>query len=166
MKTTIRFKAILAVITLLAVCAVTGCKSTNPTTGQREYDPVKTEQVKAAIEPIAAGAIRRVIQNSPEHADEIANYLRSVGSIFCSMETNGSFSAEYLVREADRLTAPMLRDNYVVDIKNAILALYRINYADRFRAELPSDKWPRHVAALFCASIDRGLRDAGKPGVR
>lgn len=166
MKTTIRFKAILAVITLLAVCAVTGCKSTNPTTGQREYDPVKTEQVKAAIEPIAAGAIRRVIENSPQHADEIATYLRSVGRIFCAMETNGNFSAEFLITEADKLTAPLLKDNYVVDIKNAILALYRINYADRFKAELPPDKWPRHVASLFCASIDRGLKDAGKPGVK
>jgi hypothetical protein len=166
MKTTIRFKSILALLTICGLCVFAGCKTTNPTTGQKEYDPVKTEQVKAAIEPIAAGAIRRVVLNSPQHADEIANYLRSVGRIFCSMETNGNFSAEYLISEADKLTAPLIKDNYVADIKNAILALYRINYADRFKAELPPDKWPRHVASLFCASIDRGLRDAGKPGVR
>lgn len=160
------YRIVCAVLTIAAVCIFAGCRSTNPTTGQREYDPVKTEQVKAAIEPIAAGAIRRVLQNSPQHSDQIAGYLRSIGGIFCAMETNGNFSAEYLITEADKLTAPLLKDNYVVDIKNAILALYRINYADRFKAELPPDKWPRHVASLFCASIDRGLKDAGKPGIR
>lgn len=143
---------------------LTGCTILNPITGKKEYDPIRTEQVKAALEPVAAGAIRRIIFNSPQHSDQIAEYFRSIGKIFCQMDASGEFSPETLIAEVDKLTAPLIGDVYIIDIKNALLALYRINYADRFRAELPPDKWPRQIASLFCGAIDRGLKDAGKPG--
>ena len=119
------------------------CKSTDPTTGEKKFDPVKTEQVKAAIEPLVAGGVRRVIANSPQHADDIASYFRNLGTVFCKMRDSGQFSPDYLVAEADKATAPLQAkvDQYAIDLKNGVLSLYRIFYADRLRAELPPDKW-------------------------
>jgi len=152
---------LLTVLSALLI-AMTGCISLNPVTGQREFDPVKTEQVKATLEPIISGGIRRAIQHSPNHADQIAGYLHSAANVFCSMDTNGNFSVEYLVTELDKIVAPALGDSYIIDLKNAAIALYRVNYAERFRAELPPDRWPRQVASLFCAAINQGLKDAGR----
>ena len=154
-------------LVLGGAAVVTGCKSVNPQTGVKEYDPVKTDQVVAALEPIGASAIRRVLKNSPEHSDEIAGYMRSVGMVFYRMESTGEFDPAYVIAELDQIGSPYIPEDldYVVDIKNALLALYKINYGDRFRAELPPDQWPRQVARLICSSINDGLKDAGKPKI-
>lgn len=153
---------------LVAVSALvlSACKSFNPATGQPEYDPVKTAQVKAAVVVPVTSAIRRVILNSPAHSDELAAYFRSVGTVFCKMRDTGNFSPEYLVDEVNKVVSPSIGDNVYADIKNAAVAIYKISYAQRANAELPPDKWPYSVADVLCSGIDTGLRDAGKPGVR
>lgn len=157
----INYRFVVSVAVVIAVCAtcIVGCVTAG------KYDPVKTEQVKAAIHPVAAGAVRRVIQKHPAKAAEIADYFRSVGNIFCAMEANTNFTVAYLTAEVDRLVTPAISDSYVIDVKNALVALYRINYADRYRAELSPERWPVHVASVFCHAIDTGLKDAGQPGV-
>jgi hypothetical protein len=136
---------------------------TNSTT---KLDPAKLSQVETALEPVVAGAARRVLKNSPQHSDEIALYLRSVGAIFCDMHDSGRFEPVYLIDAADRIATPQLDDDYVIDIKNAAIAIYKIAWGDRFTAELPPDEWSGQVCSLICTSIDVGLKDAGKPGIR
>lgn len=158
----------------LALCALalTGCKTTriDPTTGQttKEFDPVKTAQIKAALEPIGSSAVRRVIKNSPEHSAEIAGYFRAVGSAFCQMSEKGDFDPAYLVGAVDTATAKLQEHvpGEAIEIKNALIACYKIGYEGRFRAELPADQWPKNVADLICACIDQGLKDTGRPGAR
>lgn len=163
-------QTILSLPLVLALSAgiFTGCTTTNPTTGETAYDPVKTEQVKAAVTPVVASVVRRVINNSPQHSEEIANYLRAVGAVFCSASASGSLGPEQIIAAADAATAGLQAnvEPEIIDGKNLLLALYKINYADRFKASLPPDKWPKNVADVICASIDQGLKDAGKPGVK
>lgn len=156
-------KTIIALLTVgLLATLLLGCKTTGV------YDPVKTEQVKAAVTPVIASVVRRVIVNSPQHSDEIALYLRAVGSVFCSASASGSLGPEQVLAALDAATAGLQTgvEPEIIDAKNVLLALYRINYADRFKAELPADQWPKNVADVICAAIDQGLKDAGKPGVR
>jgi hypothetical protein len=129
-------------------------------------DPVKLSQIEKALEPVVAGATRRVLKNSPQHSDEIALYLRSVGTIFCDMEASGQFAPEYLIDAADSLVAPNLDDDYVIDIKNTVIAIYKIAWGDRFTAELPAAEWSGQICKLICGSIDQGLKDSGKAGTR
>lgn len=151
---------------LFAGC-LTGCTTTDPTTGEKKFDPVKTQAAKDTIQPIAASSVRRVITNSPQHSDAIADYFRSIGTAFCKMEATGNFSPQQLVDAADAATAKLQAgvDPFVIDLKNAIVALYKLNFGARFNAELPPDKWPAFVASVFCQGISQGLKDAGKPGV-
>jgi hypothetical protein len=141
---------------LMAVIAI-GCTTTNPQTGQNEFDPVKTEQVKAALEPVITQGVRRVLAHNKSHAAEIAQYVGAAGHVFCEMDRTGNFEPSYLITELDKLVAPNIGDDYLLSIKDAAIALYRINYAQRFTAELPENEWPRQVANLFCQAITRGL---------
>lgn len=165
-------KITIAILSLVTLIATSACRSTriDPLTGQpvSEFDPVKTEQVKAALEPIGSSLVRRVIVNSPQNSDEIATYLRGVGSIFCQMSANNDFDPVYLASAAEVLTAKYQAKlaQEIIDLKNALIAIYKINYESRFRAELSPEEWPKNVADLICAVVDRGLKDAGKPGVK
>lgn len=173
--------ALLVMVGLFALSALTpGCMTTETvsystndvthvvtglTNTSSKLDPAKLSQIESALEPVVAGAARRVLKNSPQHSDEIALYLRSVGSVFCDMQASGRFEPAYLIDAADKIATPNLPDDYVIDMKNAAIAVYKIAWGDRFTAELPPDQWPGEVCKLICGSIDTGLKDSGKPGV-
>lgn len=156
---------------LLAVAIVTGCTTTTTDANGvkiKVYDPVKTQQVKDAIAPVISSVVRRVVLNSPQHSDEIAGYFRAVGGVFCSASASGQLGPEQVVAALDAATVRLQQgvEPEIIDGKNLLLALYKINYGDRFKAELPPDKWPKNVADIICDSIHQGLKDAGKPGVK
>lgn len=138
-----------SILVLLCGCSTAGV-----------YDPIKTAKVHDAVEPVVASIVRRVVQNSPEHADQLGVYFRAVGTVFCTMKTNGNFSPTYLVDQLNTLVVPNNQD--IADAKNLIVALYKINYADRFQADLSPEKFPAFLADLLCSSIQLGLTDAGK----
>lgn len=151
-------------VAFVAFVALTACKG--PTGA---YDPVKTQQVKDAVTPVVASVVRRVINNSPQHAEEISRYIRAVGSVFCAASASGQLSPVEVITALDAATADLQSagvDDEIIDGKNLLISLYKINYGDRFKAELPPDKWPKNVADVICESIDRGLKDARQPGVR
>lgn len=164
----------LAAIVLAAYVlgAVTGCV-TKPGPGPSTntvstVDPVKLQQAKSAITPVVSGVIRRAILNSPQHAADIGNYARAVGSVFCNMLANKNFTPTYLI---DAANAATLRYQWaaspdLIDAKNAVLALYQIFYADKLTVELPDNQWLVAVCGLFCDSVDQALKDAGQPGVK
>lgn len=155
---------------LLVPCVLSlSCKSVDPSTGQRTFDPAKTEQAKAAIQPVITGAVRRLLINNPQHAPEYASYIRQAGRVFCQMDAAGRFEPSFLIEQLDLiLTGSALADpryDYLLTIKDAAIALYRINYAQRLTAELPPDAWARQTASLFCSAIDQGLKSANQPGL-
>lgn len=159
--------AMVAAVTMLNFG--TGCTTVNPTTGQAEFDQAKTEKVKAALSPLITGPIRRVLAKNPQHAAEISTYIRSVGEVFCLMDSEKKFSPEFLVDQLSKLTAPAvagLNDELILSARDGVIALYKINYADRFNAELPPDKWPAQVANLMCNAINQALIDSKQPGVK
>lgn len=164
-----KLKAIAASIaaTIAVVVMLTGCKTTN-SSGVKVFDPVKTEQVKAAVEPFVASIARRILLNNPKQAAEIGNYMRAVGGVFCDASSSGQLSPDQIITAIDGATANLQNgaDPLVIDGKNLIITIYRIAYGERFKAELPADQWPKNVADVLCAAIDQGLKDAGQAGVK
>ena len=159
---------IIAILATALMASITACKTTDPVSGERRFDPVKTEQVKASIEPVISSVVRRVIDNSPENSDAIATYLRAVGGVFCSASASGALGPEEIINAADMATSGLQGgvEPEIIDAKNVLIALYKLNYGDRFRATLPADMWPKNVADVLCAAINQGLIDAGKAGVQ
>jgi hypothetical protein len=151
-------------ILILAVAlSLAACTSVNQNTGEREFDPVKTAKVKAAAEPLISGGIAIALANNPEKKDQLASYFRSLGNVFCRMSQEDSFNPEFLLTEANTATQPFQAglDPYALTVKDSIIALYKILYADRFHAELDAEKWPKHVADVLCNGINQGLTNAG-----
>lgn len=152
-------KKIILSSALVATVALTGCKTT-----EGNYDPVKTQQVKDALQPVVTGGIRRVIVAN--ESSEV--YFRAVGGVFCAMSSEGQFDPIQLVNAIDLATAGLQEkaDPYVIDAKNLIVALYKINYGERFQSELPPGEWLKNVCDIICEGINQALIDAGKPGVK
>lgn len=140
-----------------------GCKTLNTETGVREYDPAKTEAVVQAIAVPASSAIRRALNRSPQHATEIANYIRTAGMVFQEMTVTKKFDPIELVKALDAII--IVKNDTILDLKNVAVALYSIFYAQRLQAELAPDAWMLHVANTFATAIDRGLKDAGMLGL-
>jgi hypothetical protein len=157
-------KFIKLIATAILSAAIVGCSSINPATGQREYDPVTTEQVKAALQGVTVIGLGEVLRKKPESAE----YIRSVGSIFCRMKETKVFSVDYLVDEANKATLEYQNgvDPLVLASKDSLIALYRVFLSKKGTAELPETEWPYHVADLFCESINTALINAGAPGVK
>lgn len=163
----------LAVALLLPALLTTGCKTTtsvNPdgTTNVVKYvDPIRIQQAEAVIEPAASRVLRRAIERSPEHAQEIGDYARAIGGIFCHMIAHNNFSVEYLVDASDKATERLaFKSSEVLDAKNAAVALYKIFAADQLVWQLPDNQWLRSICELFCNSVDQALKDSGQIGIK
>jgi hypothetical protein len=137
----------------------------DPVTGAQVYDPIKTQRAKAIFEPVIKTPLRAVLLNSPEHAPEIATYFRGIGGVFCAMAVQRQFAPEFLVDAVNSLATPKLKDPYVFIVKDAIIAGYKLLYADRGRVTLDEASWMLHVSDFACTTIDTALRDAGQQGV-
>lgn len=165
---------LLAVVMGVAVASfTTGCKTTttvNPdgTTNVVKYvDPVKLQQAKDALEPAASSVLRRAIIRSPNHAKEIGDYARAVGTVFKQMVVNKNFTPEYLIDAANKATTK-LQENApaeVIDAKNAAIALYKIFLSDQVMVKIPDNQWQLAICQLFYESIDQALKDAGQAGI-
>lgn len=164
---------IVASILAFAALSQTGCVHTPVVTNGvtnivTTIDPVKLDQVKAAVEPAAASVLRRAILNSPQHSAEIGNYGRAVGQALCKAVAKQSITPAAILAAIDVATQG-LQSNVppeVIDGKNAALALYRILWDDKLTILLPDNQWPNAVLSVFCDSIDLALKDAGQLGVK
>jgi hypothetical protein len=155
--------------------AGTACKTaraiTNPdgtTITNKVYDPVKTEQTEAAIEPAISLGFHVLFLKNKTHAPEIAKYLSGARDIFCQMEKDRQFSYAYLVAQADKLGTPelvkVLGDEnglYLLTAKELLLSLYRIHLAAKGNVALSDEEWGFHTAKVFCASFTTSLKNEG-----
>lgn len=130
-----------------------------------KHQPVSVQSVKAAVAPIATQALCRAIQTvTPDYTDAVAGYFRQIGNHFCDMQTSGDFSYAGLERALEKIPSPLLTESYVVDVRLALAALYKVHYGDRLRAEIPPDRWLSQLSQVFCEAISEGLKDAGRTG--
>lgn len=170
-----KIKVIISAVALAAVVAIasigtTGCtKTTLITNGVTNtvvtVDTNKLSEVREVLEPVVASGIRRALQNSPAHTAEIATYMRAVGQVFCDMHSGKQFSPAYLVDALSKVATPSLPDTYAIDIKNSVVAIYKIAFGKRFTSGFPADQWTDQVCVLICDSINTGLTDAGQAGL-
>lgn len=159
-------KKLFSFLALSLLLVTTACKTTNPNTGQKEYDPVTTTQVKAALQPAVSDVLRRILVNSPEHAtNSIAPYFRQVGGIFCKMVATKQFSPNFLIEELKTVRVPDIGDGASTLAINTAVGLYSIFYVSKHTVDLSEEQWGYHLSDFFCAAIDRGLRDAGHEGI-
>ena len=175
-----KFLALTVITALLVAVAIlpTGCTTTTSVTAGpngttvtnvvKTIDPVRLQQARDALEPAAASVLRRAIINSPQHAQQIGDYARAFGGVFCKMVANNNFNPTYLIDAANAATANLQANVSadVIDGKNAAIALYKIFYGDQLTFQLPNNQWPTAICQLFCDSIDQALRDAGQPGLK
>jgi hypothetical protein len=148
----------LAVAVLLAALTITGCTTSAP------RDPVKVEQVKAAILPLASSAVRRVVVKNPD----LAPYLREVGTIFGAITDTQRVNPQII---ASALEAALVNNGLLdpqdeatqaaIDFKNVVVAIYAIYHAERLEADVSEHQFLLDVLGTIALAINQGLNDAG-----
>lgn len=142
-------------LAVVLVAAVPGCT----TMGVR--DPVKTEQVKAALTPLASAAVRRVLASNPS----MAPFVARVGSALASVRDGGEFDPLVLATALDGVIARSSlspEDKLLaLDFKDTVLALYEIQFAGRFQVDLPENEFLADVLDVIAAAIERGTANPG-----
>jgi hypothetical protein len=170
MKKTIMALLTVTMLALLAlpVAVTTGCKSPNGTNAPTTLDPAKVQQIADAVEPVMTVALRRAIANSPQHSAEIGNYARALGTVACDMQSGNNFSPSYLVDAVNKATAGLQAgvDPIILDVKDVIVAIYKIAYNDRMTWSLGTNIWPKAVCGAICDSVNQALLDSGLPGCK
>lgn len=150
--------------TLLGVCSIlfAGFASTGCLTSDNPRDPVKVEQVKAAIVPLASGAVRRVLVKNPE----LAPYVKDLGVAFAQLRDNAQFSPSVLdgllnIALARQTFADEEDRQLAIDVKNALFAIYVIYYADRLNADVSEQEFLLDVADVLARTIGQAISDLG-----
>ena len=154
-------RTILSTVLLIGACSfMTACSTFDTTTGQREFDQVKTDKTKAVLKNAISGAI-----GAMELDEDVQRYLNYSANTICEMRDTGEFSPAVLARNLDKgLTDEGLVGNqWAILTKTTILALYEINYADRGTADLPQEQFLWNMMDVMCEAIRQGLRDKGFP---
>lgn len=167
--------SLIAMLAMLASVSVvtTGCKTTTTVTNGvtnvvTTLDPAKVQAIADIVEPAASSVLRRAIARSPQHAQEIGNYARAVGGVFCKMTANNNFTVTYLVDSANQATAGLQTgvDQDIIDAKNAVIAIYKVAAGDQLSWQLPNNVWLKAVANTICNSINQALLDSGQAGCK
>lgn len=139
-------KKITTLILAAVLLAVAGCATNN---GGTPRDPVKVEQVKAAVTPLVSSGIRRVLTENPN----LEPYFVQVQGVFETIRDTGQFDPSFLVAQLNLIP---LEDEIAIDVKNLLVALYTIYYADRARIEVGSFA---DVADVFARGIAQAIVD-------
>lgn len=157
-----RFGWLAAII--LAIGILGGCMTVPPGGGDPVYDATKTEQVKAAIQPLVVSGVRRAISS---HTNAIP-YVQSIATTFAVARDSSAWDPYVVALALDAQFGALPMDKewaqIVLDLKNAVFALYQIFYAERFQAELDPEKWGWHVTDIIANSLEQALKEAQATG--
>ena len=173
MKRTILFSVLAAALIGCATKQVTSTStfpdgSTVITTNTvKVIDPIKLNKVTQTLQPMLATVITRVLRNSPQHAPEIALYVRAFGTALFYVQTSQRFSPAEVLAAVDGATAGLQANapQDIIDAKNAALALYNVLWDDALTVQVPGNAWPMAIIKALQGAINTGLKDAGLPGV-
>jgi hypothetical protein len=143
------------VVLVAALClSFAGCRTLGT------YDPVKTEQVKAAVKPLVTSLARRGVLKNPD----ARTYVETIAGILEEMRDNKNFDPVYLNVALDKAFAGLPKDEewsgYVIDAKNTLLALYQIFWQKKAQVALSEDEWGYHLTDFFAAALRQALVDS------
>lgn len=147
-------KHILISAALMAMLAA-GCMTTNQQTGKKEYDPVKTEQVKSVFQPLVAGTVASILHKNPEYRPVVA----SVQTNICLLaSTNGITPAvlRTIVSGVIQQHGAKL-DPMAIGGIQAVLAGFDFFYASRLRADTTPELYVQHISDTLCKGMFDGL---------
>lgn len=146
--------------TLLSLTAALCVGSLGCSTPDQPRDPVRIEQVKSVIIPLASGAARRALLKNPE----LAPYVAKLGESFTKLGETGTFDLETLSGLLDgALAAQDFGDpedrQTAIDVKNALFAVYAIYYPDRLNADVSERQFLLDVVDVLGRAIAQAVND-------
>jgi hypothetical protein len=158
MKTTT--STLLALMLCVSAVTFTGCTTTDPNTGERVFDHVKTERVQAVLKPaIASGVVigvRREAKALPTF--ELLNQV--LQSLVSSNNADPeAVNAALMALDLTNVDDPDLKMGIQIGV-NTIIGLYNAAVVDRLRADVAEDVYLQAVLKTLADGIAMGVSQA------
>lgn len=142
---------------LVAVLTLSGCFTTDPTTGQRVPDVERNKAIVALAQSQISSAVTLEVKRHPNARP----YLEEVAAVFCKAKADGVFSLTRITDEVNKIPKVASLPPEAVIAKNTILGSFAIILAGKTDLALSPDKWGGMTVGLVCDSLTVGLHDAG-----
>lgn len=155
-------KMLLVMAAVLGLVLAPGCSTLNPETGEREFDPVKTEKVQAVLKNAIADAVLFAAQKDPNALP----YLEASALVVCSLaDAEGSLDSIALRTALDAASVNELKTVEAQMALNAVVGLYEAALADKWRADVDANAYANAILDTLCEGLTLGVGQAKELGL-
>lgn len=165
MKTKYMSTLLALVVAATAITFTTGCRTTDATTGEVVFDPVRTAKVQAAIKPaIATGVLIGCRQEAKAYpafvlAGEVLQDLASRKQIDPNVVNSALLSLN--ITDLENADAKLAVQVGV----NTALAIYNAAAADSLRADIAEDEYLLAILQTLADGVALGVQQAEEAGL-
>jgi len=155
-------KIFLIVAAVLGLVLAPGCSTLNPETGEREFDPVRTEKVTSVLKNAIADAVLFAAQKDANALP----YLEASALVVCSLSSEEGTLDSIALRSA--LDAASVNELKTVEAQmaiNAVVGLYEAALADKFRADVDANAYANAIVDCLCEGLTLGVKQAKELGL-
>lgn len=146
-------KAILvAALVLTTALGTTGCKTTNPNTGEQTVDMVKVQKAASLLKTTVASSLVLVLDKNPDKAADIKKYLGLTVVVVDELIANENYTPGKLQDAILSISGKIPAEGQVAMI--AVIGLYDIYYADYVRGVAGKNQ----VAVTFLTALRDGIQ--------
>jgi len=154
-----KYLSLIMAVALLG--AITGCTTTNPTTGQKEIDIVKTEKVAAVMQQTIASATLIGIQKEPKAAP----YLKAASLVLADVSNQQDLSPQALLAALQSANIKELQTIEAQIVVNTVVGLYGAAYADRLHADVQANIYAKTILETLAKGMSQGIGQAKAAGL-
>jgi len=165
MKTKLASTLLALIVAVSAISFTTGCRTTNPDTGEVVFDPVRTEKVQAAIKPAIATGVLIGIRQEAQAATAFVLAEQVLQDLVGQRQIDPTVVNDALIKL--NLAALQSQDAKLaaqVGI-NTMLALYNAAVADRVQADIAEDQYLYAILQTLADGVSMGLTQAKEAGL-
>jgi hypothetical protein len=150
----------LALILCVSAVTFTGCTTTDPNTGERVFDAVRTERVQAVLKPaIASGVVIGVRKEA-----KALPIIEQLDQVLRSLVNENMIEPDVVNTALNNLDLTILDDpDAKMGIQigvNTIIGLYNAAVVDRLRADVAEHVYLRAILVTLSEGISMGLNQA------
>lgn len=144
-------------IIALAAFVLTGCMTTDQNTGEKVFDPIKTQQVKDSVVPGIATAVLFGLETEPRCLPGIELIRDTTCNLVGKGIVDSSTVNETLLALNFQIVPGVEGKRWSAMVVNTIISVYNVAVADYAQSEVNKDIVLYHILDALCVGIDRGL---------
>lgn len=148
----------LLLLSALAIALVViGCTITDPNTGEKVFDPIKTQQVKDSVVPGIATAVLFGLETEPRCLPGIELIRDTTCNLVGKGVVDPGTVNETLLALNFQIVPGVEGKRWSSMVVNTIISVYNVAVGEHTQGAVQRDLILYHILDALCTGIDRGL---------